>query len=73
MARRRAALVLMPSCRRSVSASWKPIVKHGLRLVVGSWKIIATSLPVMRRRSRSPMPSKSCPAKARRSARTRPG
>ena len=55
MARRRAALRSMPSCRRSVSVSWKPIVKQGLRLVVGSWKIIATSLPVSLRRSRSDM------------------
>jgi hypothetical protein len=36
-------LVVHVECRRSVSASWKPMVKHGLRLVVGSWKIIATS------------------------------
>ena len=34
-----------------VSISWKPTVKHGLRLVVGSWKIIATSLPTSLRRS----------------------
>ena len=46
MARRRAALPSIPSCSRSVSVSWKPIVKHGFRLVVGSWKIMATSLPV---------------------------
>ena len=30
---------------RSTSAIWLPTVKAGLRLVVGSWKTIATSLP----------------------------
>ncbi len=49
------------------------MVKHGFRLVVGSWKIIAMSLPTRRRRSRSEMPSRSLPAKRKVLARTRPG
>ena len=50
MARRRRSARLPPSCTRSVSMIWKPTVKQGLRLVVGSWKIIAMSLPMIRRR-----------------------
>jgi hypothetical protein len=46
IARRRAVFVSMPSCFLSVSMIWKPMVKHGFRLVLGSWKIIAMSLPV---------------------------
>ena len=41
----RAALLSIPRCSFSVSASWKPIVKQGLRLVMGSWKIMAIPLP----------------------------
>src|SRR5436305_7609152 len=73
MTRRRAALAFMPSCRRSVSASWKPIVKDGLSEVVGSWKIIATSLPVSARRSRSDRLNRSRPSNDSLSAVTRPG
>ena len=36
---------------RSTSSIWKPTVKHGLRLDIGSWKIIAMSLPMILRRS----------------------
>ena len=36
-----------PRCWISASAIWKPMVSTGLRLVIGSWKIIATSLPRM--------------------------
>ena len=36
MQRRCAALASMPRCSLSVSASWKPTVKQGFRLVVGS-------------------------------------
>ena len=38
--------------QRSISMIWKPTVKHGLRLVIGSWKIIAMSLPTIWRRAR---------------------
>ncbi|MGY3120698.1 hypothetical protein ACVWXQ_004635 [Bradyrhizobium sp. S3.14.4] len=34
-----------PRCWISASAIWKPMVSTGLRLVIGSWKIMATSLP----------------------------
>ena len=68
-----------PRAARSVSASWKPTVKHGLRLVVGSWKIIAMSLPISRaalaRRtacSRS-LPVEAQPVGARRGRARRPG
>jgi len=40
-----AASLLKPSCRRSVSPSWRPMVSTGLRLVIGSWKIMLMSLP----------------------------
>ncbi len=53
-----------PSCTRSVSTIWKPTVKQGLRLVVGSWKTIAMSLPMMRRRSRGDRPSRSLAGEA---------
>src|SRR5881227_542706 len=33
------------SCSRIASASWSPILCTGFRLVIGSWKIIAISLP----------------------------
>ncbi len=36
-----------PSCRRSVSPIWRPTVSTGLRLVIGSWKIMLMSLPRM--------------------------
>ena len=62
-----------PSCRPIVSISWKATVNDGLRLVIGSWKIIAISPPSSDRRSRSPMRCRSRPANASRSARTRPG
>jgi hypothetical protein len=35
----------MRLCRRSASAICSPMVSTGFRLVIGSWKIIATSLP----------------------------
>ncbi len=41
-----------PVCLRSISSIWKPTVKHGLRLDIGSWKIIAMSLPMISRRAR---------------------
>src|SRR5882724_11952524 len=62
-----------PSCTFSVSMIWKPTVKQGLRLVIGSWKIMAMSLPMIRRRARAERPSRSVPAKIKRSAVTRPG
>ena len=73
VARARAALWSSLRCSRSVSVSWNPIVKHGLRLVVGSWKIIATSLPMSLRRSWSEMLSRSRPPNWRRFARDAAG
>jgi hypothetical protein len=35
----------------SISLIWNPTVKQGFRLVIGSWKIIAMSLPRIERRS----------------------
>ena len=52
-ARARARARLPPSCTFSVSMIWKPTVKHGFRLVIGSWKIMAMSLPTIRRRWRA--------------------
>ena len=48
-------------------------MNDGLRLVIGSWKIIAMSPPSSARRSRARIACRSRPSKARRSARTRPG
>lgn len=45
----RAAAWPRPLCRRSDSATCSPTVKTGFRLVIGSWKIMATSLPRMAR------------------------
>ena len=42
----------VPRWKRSVSSSWKPMVKQGLSEATGSWKIIAMSLPTILRRSR---------------------
>jgi hypothetical protein len=43
--RSQAALRLTFLWRSTCSAIWSPIVKTGFRLVSGSWKIIAMSLP----------------------------
>src|SRR6478672_68000 len=51
-ARLRACFFETSSCRRIASASWSPILCTGLRLVIGSWKIIAISLPRLARRRR---------------------
>jgi hypothetical protein len=37
------------SCARIASMIWSPMVKTGLRLVIGSWKIMAMRLPRMAR------------------------
>ena len=46
----------------SVSISWNATVKHGFRLVIGSWKIIAMSRPSSARRSRSRIACRSRPS-----------
>ena len=48
--------------------SWKPTVKHGFKELIGSWKIIAMSLPISRRRWRGLRPRRSRPWNASRSA-----
>jgi hypothetical protein len=49
LARARASRRESGSCSRIISMIWSPIVKSGLRLVIGSWKIIAISRPRMAR------------------------
>ena len=44
-ARDRDCFLVTSSCSRIASASWSPILCTGFRLVIGSWKIIAISLP----------------------------
>ena len=44
------------------SRSCAPTVRTGLRLVIGSWKIIAISLPRTRRHARSESPISSRPS-----------
>ena len=70
MARSRRARRPRPRCWRSDSPIWKPTVKHGLRLDIGSWKIMAMSLPMILRRLRALMLKRSLPAKEMRSAST---
>ncbi len=50
---RSAAFLPMSKCATSASRSCRPIVSTGFRLVIGSWKIIATSLPRIARSWRS--------------------
>ena len=52
------------------SSSWVPISSEGSRQLMGSWKIIAISRPMMRRRSLGAMVSRSMSLKRIRSART---
>ena len=46
---RSAAAEAARSCARIASVIWSPTVNTGLRLVIGSWKIIAMRLPRMSR------------------------
>ena len=46
-ARARLRCALAPVWMRTASAIWWPMVSTGLRLVIGSWKIIAMRLPRM--------------------------
>ena len=48
-------------CNSTASAIWRPQVITGLRLVIGSWKIIATSLPRTAHISSSERSSRSRP------------
>ena len=50
-----------PSCSSSTSAIWLPTGYSGLSAVIGSWKIIAISLPRMPRSSCSEIDSRSRP------------
>ena len=68
-ARAVAAFLSMSRCVSSASRIWRPIVSTGLRLVIGSWKIIAISRPRIRRRSESESPIRSRPSNIARTAR----
>ena len=52
----------MFSCSSSTSAIWLPMVSTGLSEVIGSWKIIAMSLPRTARIASSLSASRSTPA-----------
>ena len=52
----------------SASLIWKPTVKQGFSDDIGSWKIIARSLPAMRRRWAGVIVIRSAPSNAMRSA-----
>ena len=67
-ARSSAAAREPPLWRVSTSAICEPIVKAGLRLVIGSWKIIDMRLPRSRAISRSDSDNRSVPAKLMRFA-----
>ena len=60
MARSQASCLLTFVWRRTCSAIWSPTVNTGFRLVSGSWKIIAISLP----RSACASRSSACPGLA---------
>ena len=51
----------LPWCSTIASAIWSPTLNTGLRLVMGSWKIIAMSLPRTSRISSSLSASRSRP------------
>ena len=61
-ARSRDSLGLTFMWSSTCSAIWSPTVNTGFRLVSGSWKIIAMSLPRRRRISRSPIDRSSFPS-----------
>ena len=65
-ARSSASLRPPPRCRSNTSAIWEPMVKAGLRLVIGSWKIIAILSPRSLAISRSERPAISVPRNASR-------
>ena len=48
---------------RMASRSWLPTLKTGFRLVMGSWKIMAMSLPLMPCIRFSETSSRFCPSK----------
>ena len=62
-ARRRLCALSMSRWAFKASISWKPTVKQGLRLDIGSWKIIAMSLPMILRRWRDERSSRLWPSK----------
>ena len=68
MARARRAPRSIFMWTRSTSSIWKPTVKQGLRLAIGSWKIIDMSLPTIWRRSSLLSVRRSVPSKCMRSA-----
>ena len=59
-------------CARTARAIWLPTVNAGLRLVIGSWKIIEIWSPRTRRISSSGSPTSSRPSKPIEPAATRP-
>src|SRR5262245_43753772 len=59
--RTRASLRPMPRWARNTSVIWSPTVSTGLRLAIGSWKIIAISLPRTARSSLSDIARRSRP------------
>ena len=68
MARARRWARSMPIWKRSTSSIWKPTVKHGLRLAIGSWKIIDDVLADDLAALGGLSSSRSTPSKAMRSA-----
>src|SRR3954451_2700724 len=63
VARSRAAVLDTGSCARICSAMCQPTLYTGVREVIGSWKIIAMSLPRRDRRSLSRIATRSWPRK----------
>jgi hypothetical protein len=57
-----AAAASMPRWRRRTSATWNPTVRTGLRLVMGSWKIMPIAPPRTSRIAASSSASRSVPS-----------
>jgi hypothetical protein len=58
---------------RTASMTWEPMVKTGLRLVMGSWNIMEASLPLMSRMAVSERERMSLPARVMVPETMRPG
>jgi hypothetical protein len=68
-----AAATVAPRWTTRLSAIWSPIVKTGFSEVIGSWKIMPTRLPRIRRNPASSSASMSSPSNRMRPPSTRAG
>ena len=69
----RASSLFIPMWSSSASVIWRPMVSTGLREVIGSWKIMATLLPLTWRISSSLSSSRLRPSNSTSPATILPG